>query len=99
MWTRFSKEAKEKYKALAKKYNIINRLTGRRKSTGFWLFAHELVTELRKPQVRSAYIQEKFKELNEKAVHKFAELNVCSVTARNNYIRHVVLDEAYFLLQ
>lgn len=80
IWPSLSKDRKDLYKLMAKTYNICHALTGRRKLTGFWLFASHLLDELRVTDIPHKFVQDIFENMNEESQLKFKKLNdICTV--------------------
>jgi hypothetical protein len=99
-WTRFSKQAKAKYRETARNRNNKRRLLGDRsiKSTAFWIFAGRLMDKLNREYIPSEYIDKLYNDLSSEDKIFFAVLNDSSSTSRRNVLYKIVFDEACFLL-
>ena len=98
LWRRFSEMAKTIYKEEAKVVNIRNGLKGKRKMTGFWLFANQFINEMRKPQMDAFYLYEIFDYLDDSFSSCFYALNRCIFAYRRTYFSNIFRNECYFLL-
>lgn len=97
-WSKFRDEAKTLYKDTAKIFNKCYSLTGRRKITGFWWFAGELLQSLRAEHISDKYVQELFEYLNEEYKVMFVEMNNMNAMKRRFMIYEMLSDETAFHL-
>lgn len=86
MWVKFKTDTKHAYKAVAREYNKWQFLTGRRKVTGFWWFASELLTELREEYVSDNFVEKMFNALSLELQTKFTVMNEMNALNRRNAI-------------
>lgn len=97
MWVKFGSETKEAYKAVAKEYNKWQFLTGRRKMSGFWWFASELLIELREESVSNQFVEKMFKGMTNETKTKFKLMNEMSAANRHQAIYELMYDENVFM--
>lgn len=93
-----STEGKQHYKDLARAHNNENKLSARRKITGFWVLAHTLMKEMSKRELCGLFIFEMFDKMQDEVVLSFNNLNNSTVTFRRRFFISIVEDEAPFLL-
>lgn len=97
-WSRFSPAGKNHYKELAKQYNKENKLTGRRKTTGFWTLAQILMKELGKKELSGSFIFTLFEKMDKDVINDFVGLNTNTPTFRRRVFLDVLRDETSLLL-
>lgn len=97
-WTRFSDAAKSEYKAKASEMNASRNLTGRRKMSGFWYFANEMMHELQQPHMRPLYIEIVYTKLSDESKEMFVNHNIVTCMTRYLMYNTILYAEAEFLL-
>lgn len=98
IWRRLTETAKNWYNEESKHVNTQYGNRGKKKISGYWLFATILIKELSKKQMDDVFLFELFESLDDKNRERFYSLNRCIFSYRRMVLYDILNSECPILM-